>query len=115
MIYLEPRKEYDDVILEVDYEHDVVVYSYDGLIDILMKQISTHYKRNDEELYFMAVDHFSNNIEGMRANYKEWPLFITEEEYRVHKQKKKSLLPSSAGAAEFLGLDEFLQNKNTKE
>ena len=88
MIYLEPRKEYDGVILEEDYEHDVVVYSYEGLVDILMKQISTHYKRNHEELYSMAVDHFSFNIEGMRANYKDWPLFYTEEEYDEHKKKK---------------------------
>jgi hypothetical protein len=91
MIYLEPRKEYDGVILEEDYEHDVVVYSYEGLVDILMKQISTHYKRNDEELYSMAVELVDNDIEDIKARFKSFPVLRTKEEYRVHKKKKDGM------------------------
>ncbi len=87
MIHLEPRKLYDKAIVEEDYECDVVIYSYDSLVDILMKQLQKHYPDdNNVDIYLMAVEHIDYNIEGMRVNYKDWPLFMNEEEYEEHKK-----------------------------
>ena len=88
MIHLEPRKKYDEAILEEDYECDVVIYSYDSLVDILVKDLSLHYPEASlEQVYRIAEDHVSSNIEGMRANYKDWPLIMHEEELHEHKKK----------------------------
>lgn len=38
----------------------------------------------------------------------------TSQEYRRQRRKKKSLIEQMRAAAEFLGLDEILQNKNVK-
>jgi hypothetical protein len=82
-----PRKIYDEAILEEDYACDVVIYSYDSLVEILVKDIATHYPEEDnEELYHMAAEHIDFNIESMRPNYKHWPLFMNEEEYEEHKK-----------------------------
>lgn len=87
MIHLEPREKYDEAILEEDYECDVVIYSYDSLVEILVKDIAIHYPEEDNEsLYHMAVEHIDYNIEGMRPNYKDWPLFMNEEDYREHQK-----------------------------
>tara|TARA_Y100001937_G_scaffold34873_1_gene49858 strand:- start:21 stop:311 length:291 start_codon:yes stop_codon:yes gene_type:complete len=87
MIHLEPREKYDVAILEEDYECNVVIYSYDSLVDILVQDIATHYPdENSQELYHMAVEHIDYNIEGMRVNYKDWPLFLAEEEYEEYKK-----------------------------
>ena len=88
MIHLEPRGKYDEAILEEDYESNVVIYSFESLVDILMKDIATHHPdTNQKEIYMMACDHISFNIEGMRGNYKDWPLFLEEDEYDEHKKK----------------------------
>ena len=87
MIHLEPREKYDEAILEEDYECDVVIYSYDSLVEILMKQLQKHYPEEDNQsLYHMAVEHIDFNIEGMRGSYKDWPLFLNEEDYREHQK-----------------------------
>ena len=87
MIHLEPREKYDEAILEEDYEGDVVIYSYESLVDILVKDIAPHYPEEDNDcLYHMAVEHIDFNIEGMRGNLKDWPLFMNEEEYQEHKK-----------------------------
>ena len=87
MIHLEPREKYDEAILEEDYECDVVIYSYDSLVEILMKQLREHYPNaNNVDIYIMAVEHIDFNIEGMRPNYKDWPLFMNEEEYQEHQK-----------------------------
>ena len=39
MIHLEPRTKYDEAILEEDYECDVVIYSYESLVEILMEEL----------------------------------------------------------------------------
>ena len=89
MIHLEPRKLYDEAILEEDYECDVVIYSYDSLVEILMKQLQEHYPNdNNVDIYLMAVEHIDYNIEGMRPNYKDWPLFMNEEDYEEHKKNQ---------------------------
>jgi len=89
MIHLEPREKYDEAILEEDYESDVVIYSYDSLVDILVKDIATHYPEEDNDsLYYMAVEHIDFNIEGMRPNYKDWPLFMSKEDYEQHKKNQ---------------------------
>jgi len=50
--------------------------------------------------------------------YRDGELSIpakTSIEYRRQRKKKKSLLQQMKEAAEFLGLDEYLQNKNTRK
>lgn len=87
MIHLEPREKYDEAILEEDYACDVVIYSYDSLVEILMKQLQEHYPDdNNVDIYLMAVEHIDFNIEGMRGNYKDWPLILHEEELHEHKK-----------------------------
>ena len=87
MIHLEPREKYDEAIMEEDYECDVVIYSFDSLVDILVNDLRSHYPdKNNQELYFIAVEHIDYNIEGMRGNHKDWPLFMNEEEYEEHKK-----------------------------
>ena len=87
MIHLEPRKLYDEAILEEDYECDVVIYSYESLVEILMKQLRQHYPDdNNVDIYLMAVEYISYNIEGMRGNHKDWPLIMHEEELHEHQK-----------------------------
>lgn len=87
MIHLEPREKYDEAIIEEDYQCDVVIYSYESLVEILVKDIALYYREEDNEsLYYMAVEHIDYNIEGMRGNHKDWPLFMNEEEYEEHKK-----------------------------
>ena len=87
MIHLEPREKYDEAILEEDYECDVVIYSYESLVGYTCERYTTHYPEEDNHsLYHMAVEHIDYNIEGMRENHKDWPLFMNEEEYQEHKK-----------------------------
>jgi len=87
MIHLEPREKYDEAILEEDYECDVVIYSYDSLVDILVNDLRSHYPDdNNVDIYLMAVEHIDYNIEAMGISYKDWPLFMNEEEYQEHKK-----------------------------
>ena len=87
MIHLEPREKYDEAILEEDYQCDVVIYSYESLVEILMKQLRLHYPDNNNlDIYLMAVEHIDFNIEGMRGSLKDWPLFMNKEEYEQHQE-----------------------------
>ena len=87
MIHLEPRKMYDEAILEEDYACDVVIYSYDSLVEILMKQLREHYPEDDNvDIYLMAVEHIDSNIQSMKGTQKDWPLFMNEEDYQEHQK-----------------------------
>ena len=89
MIHLEPRKLYDEAILEEDYECDVVIYSYESLVEILMEQLRQHYPDdNNVDIYLMAVEYISYNIEGMSGNHKDWPIIMHEEELHKHKKNQ---------------------------
>lgn len=89
MIFLEPRKQYDAAILEEDHENDVVIYSYDFLVEILMENLRVHQSEDFyKDLYGMAIEHISYNIEGMRQKQKDWPLLLSDDEYKQHKYNK---------------------------
>jgi hypothetical protein len=87
MIHLEPRTKYDEAILEEDYQCDVVIYSYESLVEILMEELREHYPKDENiDIYLMAVEWISYNIEGMSGNKKDWPIIMHEEE--LHNPKK---------------------------
>ena len=65
-VYLEPRADYDACIIDVK---DVVIYSGDMIIEMLMQ--------NNELSYIDALDYFCFNIETPQT--KDWPLFVWEE------------------------------------
>ena len=75
MIYLEPRRTFDEAIIGTNEETQQIIYDYDKLIDAIINKLQ---KQDDhisnEEAYEMAVDHIDHNIEGMRPNYKHWPI-----------------------------------------
>ena len=76
MIRLEPRAIYDAAI--IDQDGDRLVYCYDRLIDVLVESIQEDQDISSDDAYYQALDHISYNIEGMRPNYKDWPVIKRE-------------------------------------
>ena len=75
MIYLEPRHIYDAAIIGTNEKTQQIIYDYDTLIQVIIENIQTKEDHiSNEESYYMAVDHIQYNIEGMRLNYKHWPI-----------------------------------------
>ena len=78
IIYLEPRTLYDEAIIGKSSE-DQLIYDYDLLIDVIIASSRQYWPdESEEDLYTMAEDHISYNIEGMSENYKNWPIIQRE-------------------------------------
>ena len=67
-IYLEPRNEYDDCILEET--ETCIVYEVEKILDMLSYQYSVDNESlSVDDLFLMALEYFEYNIEPLKHYY----------------------------------------------